>query len=48
LNWFVILREEYRFALFNKGEMKKIFSIKRKEMTGVWGKIIWSPATFHC
>jgi len=41
LNLFVILREEYRFALFDKGGRRKVFSIKRKEVAGVWRKIIW-------
>jgi hypothetical protein len=36
--WSLILREEYRLGVFDNRVLRRIFDLKRDEVTGVWRK----------
>jgi hypothetical protein len=37
--WFLILREEHRLGVFENRVLKRIFGLKRDEVTGEWGEL---------
>jgi hypothetical protein len=37
--WFLILREEHRLRVFENGVLRRIFGLKRNEVTGGWRKL---------
>jgi hypothetical protein len=37
-NWFLTLREEHRLRVFENRVLRRIFGLKRGEVTGEWRK----------
>jgi hypothetical protein len=38
-SWALILREEHRLRVFENRVLRRIFGLKRDEVTGGWGKL---------